>query len=658
MFNAHHDGITGSESDQVYLDLLGGWREAYELAARVAARSTSHLVAAIATTGTGTNAAAEASEPAVVVNTLAWDRSEVAVLDTPAPAAGEALEVADSAGQAVPVLVEPSPVPGSVRLSFRAQDVPGVGYATFQVRRQPTPEATGSGGGSSGWEALSGTEIANEHLEIVADPARGGGLSRVADRTSGFQLVPEGDVGNELLVYPEYANHPRFGEGPWHLLPLGPPARSGSEAATVRAERSALGQRLVVEGALRGFGYRQAVTLWDGARRAELRTEVHGWAIQDHLLRLRFPTTLAGGTPVSAVGDAVVARGFGLIDVDSSEQPWTLDNPAADWFGLSTTLVVEAAEAGRSYHRRSIGVAEVVAPVGAGAAPGRARLVVALVQKGVTATCSEADHNRYGGLEGDSNLPDFRFAVGGPAQNPFVAQVLQAAGPAYRAALEDQLARQGWARLLVPAERSLREVWQPGADLRGPRDLPVIVVAGRDDASTEAAVDALSAAGCRRAGGGEATRRPGAPTRTGPRLDGGPAQPGHPGLRRRLVGRASCLAVAGLHGLAVRGLDRPAPPVRAGRVRLRARALEPRLRERFVPRARRLASGRLCGGGPGLQPAPAHQRRGRARRPAAGPRPPAQRCGLRPAGTLTGGPVTKVPAVAPYWPSSSPPAIP
>ena len=39
VFNAHHDGITGSESDQVYLDLLGGWREAYELADRVTDRA-------------------------------------------------------------------------------------------------------------------------------------------------------------------------------------------------------------------------------------------------------------------------------------------------------------------------------------------------------------------------------------------------------------------------------------------------------------------------------------------------------------------------------------------------------------------------------------------------------------------------------------------
>src|SRR5260370_3604718 len=30
VFGAHHDAITGTDADQVYLDLLGGWREAYE----------------------------------------------------------------------------------------------------------------------------------------------------------------------------------------------------------------------------------------------------------------------------------------------------------------------------------------------------------------------------------------------------------------------------------------------------------------------------------------------------------------------------------------------------------------------------------------------------------------------------------------------------
>src|SRR6202007_2738340 len=31
VYGAHHDAITGSESDQVYLDLLTGWRDAWGL---------------------------------------------------------------------------------------------------------------------------------------------------------------------------------------------------------------------------------------------------------------------------------------------------------------------------------------------------------------------------------------------------------------------------------------------------------------------------------------------------------------------------------------------------------------------------------------------------------------------------------------------------
>jgi alpha-mannosidase len=42
-YGAHHDGITGVESDQVYLDLLGGWREAWELASAARRDAAAHL---------------------------------------------------------------------------------------------------------------------------------------------------------------------------------------------------------------------------------------------------------------------------------------------------------------------------------------------------------------------------------------------------------------------------------------------------------------------------------------------------------------------------------------------------------------------------------------------------------------------------------------
>lgn len=476
-FNAHHDGITGSESDQVYLDLLAGWREAYELARAAEAVSRAQLLSAIDTRGDG--------QPLVVTNSLSFERSETVSVELPA---GEPLDVVASSGQVLASLEQRGSRPATRALSFLAPEVPGFGYKTFWLRRRSEP--------AEAWFEAEGVTISNEFLEVEADPERGGGLSRIVGCSGRFSLVPAGQVAGELLVYPEYPAHPRFGEGPWNLLPSGPPARSREALARVRKERCRLGERLVVEGEMpgEGFAYRQSWALWRGLRRLELRTEIHGWSARDRLLRLRFPTLLEGAVPVSAVGGSVVARGFGLIDVDAAEAPWTLDNPAAEWFGLSTPLVVEVAEApGQSpYHGRAVGVAEVVVPAGQSGAPWARELVLALLQKGVTATCSEPRSNRYGALRGDSNLPDFRIAVGGPSQNDFVSSLLEAAGAAYRDELEAQLAHGGAAFILVPPVRPLREIWVPNADLRGPRDLPVLVVASADPARLGVAVSTLA----------------------------------------------------------------------------------------------------------------------------------------------------------------------
>ncbi|MFG1707210.1 hypothetical protein ACFLIM_28840 [Nonomuraea sp. M3C6] len=47
---------------------------------------------------------------------------------------------------------------------------------------------------------------------------------------------------------------------------------------------------------------------------------------------------------MSDVSGAVVGRGFALPDVDTAEHPWTLDNPANTWFGLSATAKVDLGE--------------------------------------------------------------------------------------------------------------------------------------------------------------------------------------------------------------------------------------------------------------------------------------------------------------------------
>ncbi len=192
--------------------------------------------------------------------------------------------------------------------------------------------------------------------------------------------------------------------------------------------------------------------------------------------------------PVSEVGDAVVGRGFALLhdgpeSVDTAQHLWTLDNPAYGWFGLSSAVRVRVGN-----DVRAVSVAEVVSPAETVSGPLARELMVALVRAGVTATCSGADKPRYGHLDVDSNLPDVRIALGGPARNAFTKAVLAEADPAYTAELDRQLAKTGRARVWVPAAAPLAAAWVPDADLRAPRALPVLVIDGGDEETLAAAI--------------------------------------------------------------------------------------------------------------------------------------------------------------------------
>ncbi|HEV2636397.1 MAG TPA: glycoside hydrolase family 38 C-terminal domain-containing protein [Actinocrinis sp.] len=491
LYGAHHDAITGSESDQVYLDLLTGWREAHDLARGVLDRALSSLAGDSEESGAGEwrggDGAESESRYVTVFNPSSWPRTDLVrarvEFGVPGSVGIEGVAVFDDAGASVPVLLEHpawhesgdggSGGLASVDVVFLGVDVPAIGHRTWRVTG--TSEAT-----EIGWSARSGNVIENEHHRIVVDPARGGCVSEFFDKDAARQVLQDGRVGNELLVYEEYPAHPKWNEGPWHLVPDGRvDGSAGAAAESVAVSECAIGWRITVTGRIGPVRHTQELTLWHGLDRVDATTHVDEFEGKDQLLRVRWPVAIPGALPVSEVADAVVGRGFGLIDVDSASNPWTLDNPANHWFALSSTarVVVEDLD-GRVGAVRALGIAEIVAADGVAAAGDSAReLSVALVRQGVTATCSTGTGARYGRLAVDSNLPDVRIALGGPELNPFTAQVLAGAPGEYRAELERQLAAGGSARVWVPAGRPLGEVWVPGADLTGVDALPVLILA-------------------------------------------------------------------------------------------------------------------------------------------------------------------------------------
>jgi alpha-mannosidase len=453
-YGAHHDAITGVESDQVYLDLVGSWREAWD-------RADAARTAAAAYLGSGLT----------VVNGLARARDGVAQVTVAGAEGARWLELRDAAGEPVPalatgVLREPDGALREVTLTFAARDVPALGYRRFTVVPAASSETTAE------WSAADGTTIANAAYRVTADPALGGTV-RITDLRTGTDVLR--GPGNELLLQEEYAQHPKHGEGPWHLSPRGTGLASGAGPAQVRSERSPVGSRLVARFALDTLSVTQETLLLSGAERVEFRTHVDGSIGKDRLLRVRFPADVPGGLPVYQTATAVIGRTFGAVDVDSADTWYTLDNPALGWFGLGSTARVRT----RDGRLHAIGVAEVVAPADAGLPDGAVRsLLVALAGAGVTATHSAADGSRYGDLAVDSNLPDVRIALGGPDSNAFISAVLARADPSFGLALQTQLAETGTARVWVPADRSRADAFAPGADVRGVLDLPVLIVAG------------------------------------------------------------------------------------------------------------------------------------------------------------------------------------
>ncbi len=448
-YGAHHDAVTGTESDQVYADLVGGWREAYELGDTVRAAALRQIAAGTDTRGEG--------RPVLVANTLSWERDGMVTV-----AAGPGTRVRDADGRPVPCVAEHG------RLTFRAAGVPPLGHRVHRL----VP------GSASSWLTVPGaTSAENGFFRIEADPARGGALTRITDLRTGRDLLRPGGLGAELTLQDEHSTHPVWGEGPWHLLPKGPGAGTGERPAAVRVERCDLGRRITSETELGGLRLTTRATLWEGGARVDFRTRVDGSIGEDRLLRVRFALDLPGALPVSEVGFAAVGRSFGFPDADAAEHLWTLDNPAHTWAGLGTTARLALHGPGGRTLTHAIGVAEVVAPEGHDVRP----LLTRLVAQGVTATSTHPRGPRHGSLDADSNLPDIRVALG--TDNAFAEAVLDAAGPGYREAL----AAHG--RVFVPALRTRRETWRPGADLSGPRDLPVLVV--HDDSLADDLADGV-----------------------------------------------------------------------------------------------------------------------------------------------------------------------
>ncbi len=210
-----------SESDQVYLDLLTGWRDAWELGRGAAAPRwrccPARWRAGTARWWCGTR----------------WRTTEP--MSSPCGSTSRSTSVRGGRRRRHRG-ADPGRATTGTRSAGGPRDVGSLGWRTYRLRRRRLGHRAGS--------RCRGDEIANEHLPAAGRPGprrRGG----VAGRADGERELIARRRGRQrtrrLRRVPGAPARP--GEGPWHLLPKGPvQCSSAAPPRRCSAYRSPLGR--------------------------------------------------------------------------------------------------------------------------------------------------------------------------------------------------------------------------------------------------------------------------------------------------------------------------------------------------------------------------------------------------------------------------------
>ncbi|MGE0480602.1 MAG: glycoside hydrolase family 38 C-terminal domain-containing protein [Phycisphaerae bacterium] len=351
LFNAHHDAVTGSMSDQVYLDVMYAYRDALELATVVRDRAVAFLASRI-------------KRWSEHDRELRWHTTASAALPAPIVVGCEK--------------VKPPPPADPTILQRSTRD---------QIL------------------------LESKSLRVLIDLPRGGCITSIMDKRTGRELLRA--PANDLVVYDEYETLPGHGEGPWHLAPTGKRRSGATAGAWVVAPAVAAAGTVTLESDDPDFRKRQTIMLRDDPPRIDFQTDILEWRGRSKLVRVEFPLRSLPLRPVFQTAGALLARPFAR-DVDAAVDPWTLDQSCWQWAGVGALCRLEAFEGDRLRHARVLGVAEIVIGCHATPDTRRAanRLAEAFVKSGVTSTITRLDQRRYSDLALDSNAPDFRVFLG------------------------------------------------------------------------------------------------------------------------------------------------------------------------------------------------------------------------------------------------------
>jgi alpha-mannosidase len=314
LFNQFHDVAAGSGIPVIYKDADRDYADVRHVTEESLRDSIGTLGAYADTTGPGV--------AVLVMNPLAWDRTDVTEVTVQMPHATPGVEVLDSAGRLVlSEIVERHPETNSFRVRFLARGVPSLGYEVFRVVSAAKPRVA-----PSALRAGEG-ELENEFLRVRIDP-KTGCITSLILKSSNYEALVPGSCGNLLQAfvdkpkqYDAWNIDADFEKVHWDI----------TQAESVRlVERGPLCAVIRVTKKFQSSTFVQDITVFAGIPRVDIVTDAD-WHEQHILLKAGF--TLAARSDM-----ATYEIPFGTVERPTTrrtpEEQGMFEVPALQWADL------------------------------------------------------------------------------------------------------------------------------------------------------------------------------------------------------------------------------------------------------------------------------------------------------------------------------------
>ncbi len=201
LFNQFHDLAAGSGIGVIYKDA----QRDYDVVRWATEEATTNALRTIAArvetgnvqTGSIQTGNASAGAPVMVVNPLAWTRTDLATVDVQMPASSAGLAVLDAQGKPLPFQeLSKDSSTHTYHLLVEATDVPSLGYEVLRVIPNDAP----LGNSAATDLQADGLTLENSLLRVTVNKQTGC-ITSLYDKTAKFESIAEGGCGNQLQAF-------------------------------------------------------------------------------------------------------------------------------------------------------------------------------------------------------------------------------------------------------------------------------------------------------------------------------------------------------------------------------------------------------------------------------------------------------------------------